>query len=224
MESVPEPEISCGLIKSDCFIIDHGGCPIDIYGVGELKNTSMVKKGCSKIIREINQKSGGRCQNCYFTEKKSYDKEIVNFCSKSADKITQDCLCVSETLDPVLSALNTPEFNFSKKLWYNPCNSSQYLSTESIDNNSPALTKVQLCVQIDAKLQELISSGVINQSEYEDFQTRTSCYIGSGGGGGGVINPINPISKQKRLYIIAGFVFISLVIFVIIVAIKSRKK
>nr|QBK89637.1 MAG: entry-fusion-complex G9/A16 [Pithovirus LCPAC001] len=221
LSTEPEPEISCTLIRSDCFTVDHNGCPIDIYGVGDLKNTSMVKKGCSKIIREINQKTNGRCPECYNNSKKSYDKAIVDFCSKSEDKITQDCLCVSETLDPILVALDTPEFNFSKKLWYNPCNTPQYLSTESIDNNSPPLTKIQLCVKIDAKLQQLISSGVINQAEYKDFQTRTSCYIDSGGGG--IIDPFGPISK-RNLYIIFIVIFVFLVIFVVIAAIKSRKK
>ncbi len=184
-------------------------CPSDTFGIGSQKKKKM--KSCSVYTSELG-KPGSPCTSCFnIRGSGAYDRvEVTDSVNKYCKVVNttqtpnSDCLCVSNTLDPVLNALVENNIGNAqikslldqKLIWYLPCKVPNYLITpELIDvGTSPnSDTKAQLCSALNMKTQTLLSDGIITQSQLNDFKSRTICLpsnkppSGSGGTGSGGI-------------------------------------
>ena len=148
-------------------------CPSDTFGIGSQKQKKM--KSCSIYTSELG-KSESPCTSCFNVRGKSgpYDPSEVTgsvnkYCKvdNTLETPNSDCLCVSNTLDPVLKAIvddnignaQTKNLLEQKLIWYLPCAVPNYLITHRLidfGTNPNSDTKAQLCDALVTKIQSLL--------------------------------------------------------------------
>lgn len=214
-------------------------CPIDTYGLGTSKGKRMTS--CSFYSAQLDNPNAKctRCVNlrgqnpCFDTGE--LQAGVDRFClvtSSSTALPSPDCLCVSNTLDPVLRALknrflignpNNPTYQgvqnlFQQKLaWYLPCSVPNYLITPALIRPPIQDSKSILCDELRRLTQQLLSEGLITQAQLREFQSRTSCsnlLDPPTPPRDGRLRPLDPSSQNQRSY--TEFIIIIAIIVIVV--------